>query len=116
MNNKHTIITAIFLLFGSFNLLMLAYVYYQLESDVINYRYSDENEFYSIQEGIDFISKMPIQFNITNQYFSNFDNLDEQTRETIIMAYALKNRFHTYECGSSNEICIDKQALQDNIH
>ena len=77
MNNKHIIITAIFLLIGSFNLLTLAFVYYQLEGEVVNYRYSDEEEFGSVQEGIDFIDKMPIQFNITNEYFSNFDNLEE---------------------------------------
>lgn len=115
MNNKHVIITAIFLLIGSFNLLTLAFVYYKLEGEVVNYRYSDEEEFGSVQEGIDFIDKMPIQFNITNEYFSNFDNLEEETRETIIMAYALKNRFHTFECGSATEICIGKDALQDSL-
>ena len=115
MKNKHAIITAIFLLFGSFNLLALALVYYKLEGEVVNYRYSDVKEFDDIQEGIDFIKKMPIQFNITNEYFSNFDNLEEEARETIIMAYAIKNHYKTYKCSAgSNSICIDKESLQEN--
>ena len=90
MKNKHAIIIAIVLLIGSFNLLALAMVYYQLEDNVVNYRYSDVEEFDDVQEGIDFINKMPIQFNITNEYFSNFDDLEEEKRQMIIMAYAIK--------------------------
>ena len=114
MKNKHAIITAIFLLFGSLNLLALAFVYYKLEDDVINYRYSDVEEYGSIQEGLDFLKKLPIQFNITNEFFSDFDNLSSDTRQTIIMAYALKNNFNTYLCGN-NSLCIKKESLEDNI-
>ena len=115
MKNNHTFITAIFLLIGSFNLLALAVVYYQLEDKVVNYRYSDVEEYDSIQEGIDFLNKMPIQFNITNEYFSNFDNLSEETRQTILIAYAIKNRFKTYTCGNGDSsLCINKESLQED--
>lgn len=110
--NKLAIITAIFLLFGSFNLLAIAVVYYQLEDKVVNYRYSDTSEYDSIKEGLNFLEKLPIQFNITNEYFSNFDNLEEETRQKIIMAYAIKNRYQTYPCSTGNDsLCIKKESL-----
>ena len=107
--NRIAIIVAIFLLVCSFNLLALAMVYYKVEDNVINFRYSDDSEYSNIQEGIDFISKLPIQFNITNKFFSNFDNLDDETRESIILAYAIKNRYKTYNCDDG--ICIDRDSL-----
>ncbi len=115
MNNKQAIITAIFLLIGSFNLLTLGVIYYQLEGEVVNYRYSDEDEYDDIKEGIDFIQKLPIQINIENKYFSKFDYLEEKIKEEIIMAYAIKNNFHTYPCkNDKTSICIDKTTLEDN--
>ena len=107
--NRIAIIVAILLLVCSFNLLALAVVYYKVEDNAINFRYSDDSEYSNIQEGIDFISKLPIQFNITNKFFSNFDNLDADTRESIILAYAIKNRYNTYKCD--DDICIDRDSL-----
>lgn len=114
MSKKHSIITAIFLLFGSFNLLALGIIYYQVEDEAVNFRYSDQVEYDTIREGIQLIEKLPIQFNITNEYFSSFDNLEETTREKILMAYVLKNNWNTYECGNNNTaICVDKETLSD---
>lgn len=107
--NRIAIIIAIILLVCSFNLLALAVVYYKVEDNAINFRYSDDSEYANIQEGIDFIKKLPIQFNITNKFFSSFDNLDDETRESIILAYAIKNKYKTYNCDEG--ICINKDSL-----
>jgi len=104
---------AIFLLVMSFNLLVLSAFYANLEKEVVNYRYSDVAEYDSIKEGISFIDSFPIQFNITNEYFSNFDNLSQETREMIIMSYVIKNRYETYSCEGKNTICVKKETLKD---
>ena len=51
MKNKHAIITAIFLLFGSLNLLALAFVYYKLEDDVINYHFHPTQKIKELENG-----------------------------------------------------------------
>lgn len=116
MNNKRKAkLISIFLLICSFNLLTLALIYYKIEDNIVNYRYSDDSEYITIQKGIDFVSKLPIQINITNKYFSNFDNLDNETRESIILAYAFNNKYNTYKCGiGDRSICIDKEKLNSN--
>ena len=104
---------AIFLLVISFNLLVLSAIYSNLEKEVVNYRYSDVAEYDDVKEAINFINSFPIQFNITNEYFSNFDNLEQQTREMIIMSYVIKNKYRTYSCEGTGTICIKKEDLQD---
>ena len=103
---------AIFLLVISFNLLVLSAIYSNLEKEVVNYRYSDVAEYDDVKEAINFINSFPIQFNITNEYFSNFDNLEQQTREMIIMSYVIKNKYRTYSCEGTGTICIKKEDLQ----
>lgn len=112
-SNKLPIIIAGILLFMSFNCLAIAIVFYQLEDKVTNFRYSDVNEYNIVHEGTELINKLPIQFNIINQYFGSFDNLEEETRQKILMGYALKNRIHTYECGiGNNSLCIKVEDLK----
>ncbi|MBR1937132.1 MAG: hypothetical protein IJ842_05500 [Bacilli bacterium] len=114
ITNKKPILISILLLLGSFNLLSLASIYYKMEQKIVDYRYSDKNEYLNVEEGIDFINKLPIQFNITNKFFSNFDNLDQKTREEIILGYVIKNNYKMYQCGNSN-YCIDKESLKDPL-
>ncbi len=112
MENKKSIIASSILLVLSGIFLSLAAIYYDFVDKVEQYPYSDREEYENVGEGIAFLNKLPIQFNITNHYFSGFDNLDDKTREVILMAYALKNKMNTYECGlGGNAICIDKTSL-----
>ena len=116
MSNKHMTYLAIFLLIISGILLSLSVVYYDFMDKAVSYRYSDDEEYSNIKLGLDFIEKLPIQFNITNQYFSGFDNLSEDVRQTILIAYAFKNNYKTYFCGSGNQaICIDKESLNNPL-
>jgi len=112
MNRKKiTDITIILLLVASFNFLALGTIYYVFENNIENFKYSDTKEFSSINDGLSLINTLPIQFNILNEYFSGFDNLPRETRESILMAYLLKNKINTYPCGSGKDICIDKNNL-----
>lgn len=113
MDNKKAIIASSVLLVLSGVFLSLAVIYYDFIDKVEKYQYSDSTEYNNVKEALDFVNKLPIQFNITNNYFSGFDNLDENIREVIVMAYAFKNNYQTYPCGlSGTSICIDKTALE----
>lgn len=104
---------ALILLFISFNLLSLATIFYAFETDIEDYKYSDTDEYNNINNGLKIINSLPIQFNISNKYFSNFDNLPEETRQSIILAYTIKNNIATYSCGQNQtSICIDKDKVE----
>ncbi|MBP5678632.1 MAG: hypothetical protein J6X28_02235 [Bacilli bacterium] len=112
MNRSKTInIIIVLLLFVSFNLLMLGTICYALEDNIENFKYSDTSEYTSITNGLSLIQDLPIEFNIQNQYFSGFDSLSNEVRESIIMAYLLKNQKYTYTCGDGSDLCIDKENL-----
>ena len=70
-----TNVVIIILLFLSFNFLALGTLYYVFDDHIEEFRYSDIDEYTSINEGLSIIKSLPIQFNITNQYFSGFQNL-----------------------------------------
>lgn len=111
---KITDIIIALLLIGSFNLLALGTICYALEDKVETFKYSDLSEYLDINQGLSLINTLPIQFNIVNEYFSNFDNLSNDKRESILMAYILKNKINTYDCGTGNDICIDKKSLENS--
>ena len=109
---KYYTLIALILLFISFNLLSLATIFYAFETDIEDYNYSDTEEYDNINDGLKIINSLPIQFNISNKYFSNFDNLPEETRQSIILAYTIKNNIATYSCGTNQtSICIDKDQI-----
>lgn len=101
------IISAIFL--------VIAVVYCDLSKQVVNYKYVDADEYEDVRIGLDFLDKIPIHFNIINKYFSNMNNLHQQEKEEILLAYAIKNNYRLYECGPSNSVtkylCINKKDL-----
>ncbi len=103
------------LLVASFNFLALGTICYSLEDHIEQFRYSDNSEYSNITAGVSLIDTLPIQFNISNEYFSGFDNLSNDKRESILMAYLLKNKINTYLCGDGKDICINKESLQDNL-
>lgn len=112
-NSKQYIKISIILLLLSLNFLALATVYYVFEGKIENYKYSDTSEYDNINEGLKIIDALPIQFNIANKYFSDFDNLPDDTRQSIILAYSIKNNIATYTCGTNqNSICIDKEQIR----
>lgn len=92
---------------------MLGVICYAMEDNIENYKYSDTSEYANITSGLSLINDLPIEFNIQNQYFSGFDSLSNDVRESIIMAYIIKNKIYTYKCGEGNNVCIDKKNLQD---
>ena len=112
-HRKKCILLSIVLLFVSFNLLALATVFYVFEGEIEDYKYSDTSEYTNINNGLTLINSLPIQFNITNKYFSDFDNLPEESRQSIIIAYSIKNNIATYSCGiNQDSICIDKDQIK----
>ncbi len=115
MSRKGYVNLSIICLFISAIMISLAFVYYALEDKAISYRYSDLEEYSDINEGIKFIERLPIQFNIINKYFSNMNNLDQKEKEQILSAYALKNGFKQFNCGPSTTsikyTCIKKEDL-----
>lgn len=112
-NTKFIRLLVIVLLVSSFNLLFLGTMYYFIEEESHNIKYSDSLEYTSIKDGVNLIDELPIQFNIQNEYFSGFDSLSSSLRESILMAYLLKNRVNTYNCGDGKDLCIDKDKLND---
>lgn len=112
------IFVSIFLMFLSVVSLFGAIVYYDLSEQVKTYSYSDKNEYETITEGLDFLNKLPIQFNIINKYFSDFNHLNQLEKEQIVMSYALKNNYQVYSCGLSSSVkksmCIKKSDLNSS--
>lgn len=106
------------LMFMSGIFLLSALIYYDLSDYVEDYNYSDYDEYVNVREGLDFLSKLPIQFNIINKFFSDFNHLDQNEKEQIVMAYAIKNRYELYECGPNNNsklhLCIDTNTLNSS--
>lgn len=115
MSRKGYVNLSIVLMLVSAIMITLAFIYYRLEDEVINYRYSDIREYSDINEGIKFIEKLPIQFNIINKHFSNMNNLSQNEKEKIIIAYALKNKYNQFKCGPSttfiNYNCVKIEDL-----
>lgn len=109
------IFVSIFLMVLSAISLFGAVVYYDLSEQVKAYSYSDKKEYETITEGLDFINKLPIQFNIINKYFADFNHLNQLEKEQIVMSYALKNKYQVYSCGLNNNfkntLCIKKSDL-----
>lgn len=69
MTDKKIKLLPVLLLFISFIMLCLAFVYYDFSNQIKNYKYSDKEEYDTVTEGLSFIEKMPIHFNIINKYF-----------------------------------------------
>lgn len=111
---NYTIISVILMILSAF-CLITALLYYDLAGKVKDYKYIDNDEYEDAKLGLKFLSKLPIHFNIINKYFSDINNLSQQEKEEIIMAYAIKNNYKLYECGPSNTIskylCINKEDL-----
>lgn len=116
MKNRRDLIISIFLMVLSGIMLILAIFYYDLSDKIKEYHYSDKEEYNNVTEGIAFIKSLPIHLNIINKYFSNINNLKQEEKEEILLAYSLKNNYNLYDCGPSNNIkkylCIDKNNLQ----
>lgn len=95
--------------------LIIAVIYCDLSKQVVNYKYVDTEEYEDVRMGLDFLDKIPIHFNVINKYFSNMNNLQQEEKEEILMAYAIKNNYKLYDCGPSNSItkylCINKDDL-----
>lgn len=108
----------IYLIILSFILLFSAVLYYDFSSKVKNYHYSDSEEYENIKQGLDYLDKLPIHFNIINKYFSNINNLKQEEKEEIAMAWVIKNNYRLYDCGPSNSmvkyLCIDKADLNSS--
>lgn len=119
MKEKKLVIISIILMMISGSLLIGAVAYYDFIGQVKNYKYSDLEEYENVSEGLSFINKLPIHFNIINKYFSDLNNLSLKDKEEIVMAYVIKNRYNLYECGPSSNIneylCIDKKELNSNV-
>lgn len=117
MNRKGYVNLSIILMFASAIMISLAFVYYALEDRAISYRYSDIEEYSDINQGIKFIEKLPIQFNIINNYFSDMNNLNQKEKEEIVLAYALKNGYKQFNCGASTSTikynCIKVEDLNN---
>lgn len=100
----------ILLIILSFLLLFLAFVYYDMTGKVKDYKYIDTDEYKDVKEGLEYLSGLPIHFNIINKYFSDFNNLSQNEKEEIVMAYAIKNKYKLYEWGNKH-YCINKKDL-----
>lgn len=119
MTDKKIKLLPVLLLFISFIMLCLAFVYYDFSNQIKNYKYSDKEEYDTVTEGLSFIENMPIHFNIINKYFSNMNNLSKKEKEEILMAYAIKNNYKLYNCGASTNtksyLCINKSDLENSL-
>ena len=115
MEEKKYFLLSIGLMLVSGILLCLVVIYYDVTAKIKDYKYSNKEEYQNITEGLAFLEKMPIHFNIINKYFSDFNNLSTEEKEEIVMAYAIKNNYNLYECGLSSDIrkvlCIKKSDL-----
>ena len=96
-------------------LLCLAITYCDILSKTENYSFSTREEYDNVTDGLAFLKKLPIQFNIVNKYFSSFSNLESQDKEKIVMAYAIKNNIGLVNCDDSgNSKCISRYFLENN--
>lgn len=115
MKEKKLLTISIILMLISFSLLICAVCYYDFMDQVKDYKYSNLEEYQNVSEGLSFIEKLPIHFNIINKYFSDLNHLSLQEKEEIVMAYVIKNRYNLYDCGPSSNIskylCVDKDIL-----
>jgi len=113
--NKEKMIPLSLLLLSTF-MLFMGFSYQSIEKRVQSYSYSDKEEYDNLNDSIKLIESLPIHINIMNQYFSSVSNLDEKLQEEIILAYAIKNRYKTYNCsdGYHKSICINKEDLNSH--
>lgn len=89
-------------------------VYYNLNNNIQNYKYTDKEEFETVEKGLNFIKKLPIHFNILNQSFHNMDALKQEDKEAILLSYYLKNSI-TNDCSDNEEeTCIYEKNLEQN--
>lgn len=119
MKKNRNLIISIILMAISACLLFLAILYYDFTNKIKEYKYTDKVEYQNIKEGLSFLDKLPIHFNIINKYFSNMNNLSQKEKEQIVLAYAIKNKYKLYECGPSTAVndylCINKADLLDKV-
>ncbi len=118
MKEKKMFILSIVLMAISGILLFTALLYYDLSDKIKEYKYSDLEEYENIKQGLDYIDHLPIHFNIINKYFSDLNNLKQEEKEEIVLAYVIKNKYKTYECGPSNNsteyLCVNKEDLNSH--
>ncbi len=89
-------------------------IYYTINSNIRNYKYTDKEEYESVEKGIRFIEKLPTYFNIINQSFHNINSLKQEYKEAIAIAYYLKNSVVNDCDDNENEICIYESDLKNN--
>lgn len=105
-----------FLLILSGIFLCLAITYCDILTKVEKHSFSTKEEYDTVTDGLAFLDKMPIQFNIVNKYFSGFSNVDNEDKEKIAIAYAIKNNYGLVNCDSSsaNNICVSRYFLEES--
>ncbi len=88
-------------------------VYYSINSNIKNYKYTDNYEYSNVDDGLKFIRKLPIYFNISNQAFRSFDSLKQEYKESILLSYHLKNNLVDSCEDNEDEVCIKTSELKD---
>ena len=89
-------------------------VYYSINSNIKNYKYTDNYEYSNVDDGLKFIRKLPIYFNITNQAFRSFDSLKQEYKESILLSYHLKNDLVNNCDDNEDEVCIPISDLKED--
>ncbi len=101
-----------FLIFLTIILAIAFLVYYSINSNIQNYKYSDKEEYEDVENGLHFIKKLPIHFNILNSSFHDMNSLKQEEKEEILIGYYLKNGM-VEDCKDSEEdICIYEENLK----
>ncbi len=104
------------LIFFTIVLALAFLIYYNLNSNIKNYKYTDKEEYETVEKGIRFIEKLPIYFNIINQSFHNMNSLKQEYKEAITISYYLKNGIVNDCSDNENEICIyEKDMKKENV-
>ena len=70
-----------FLIFLTIILAIAFLVYYSINSNIQNYKYSDKEEYENVERGLNFIKKLPIHFNILNSSFHDMNTLKQEENE-----------------------------------
>lgn len=101
-----------FLIFLTIILAIAFLVYYSINSNIQNYKYSDKEEYENVERGLNFIKKLPIHFNILNSSFHDMNTLKQEEKEQILIGYYLKNGM-VEDCKDREEdICIYEENLK----
>lgn len=110
----HNISFFLLILAGIF--LCLAVTYCNILAKAEKHSFSTSEEYDTVTNGLSFLNKMPIQFNVINKYFSGFSNVDNDDKEKIVITYAIKNNYGLVNCDNSsvNDICVSRYFLEES--